>query len=255
MTSFVTSIFKLNHSNIDQRKSDENRIKYFEELVKYGIYISIICCPYYEKVLQELLRKYENIKIIEVMNLTDTVIHKLCDRYESKNGELKLPECRDPNKDTKEYMILMNSKLEFMKKAIEKNIWNTEYFCWIDFSIKYIVTNEMMTKENILKISRYKMPLHTIPYMNIIIPGCNPIKDICKLEHIDWRFCGGIIYGYKNDLLDFYDMNCVYFKYFIEMYNTLVWEINIWSWMEFIEVFNPIWTFANHDDTIFMIVD
>jgi hypothetical protein len=98
------------------------------------------------------------------------------------------------------------------------------------------------------------MPLNQDSKMNIIIPGCTDQKNIFYTENIDWRFCGGIIYGYKDDLIDFYDINCYYFKQFLYQYKTLVWEVNIWAWLEFIEVFNPHWTFGDHNDTIFMIV-
>lgn len=188
------------------------------------------------------------------MNLSDTVIHKLCDEYEDKYGQIKLPNIRDKSKDNRDYMILMNSKLEFIKIAIDMNVWNSSFFCWIDFSIKYIVKNENICKHNILKISQYNMPLNIDGKMNIIIPGCTDRNNIFYTENIDWRFCGGIIYGYKNDLIDFYDINYFYFKQFIYKYKTLVWEVNIWSWLEFIEVFNPHWTYGDHNDTIFMIV-
>ena len=253
MTTFITSIFQINLST-DHRKTVENRIRYFEEIVNYGINISIVCCPYYEKILKPLLDKYDNIKIIEVMNLSDTNIYKICNEYEKKYGTLKLPENRTISKDTKEYMILMNSKIEFIKKAIDINIWNTKYFCWIDFSIKYIIKNEELSNNNIIKISQYEMPLYTTTQMNIIIPGCTLPKNIVEINNIDWRFCGGIIYGYKDDLIDFYDLYCIYFKQFIEKYETLVWEVNIWSWMEFIEIFNPHWKYGNHDDSIFMLI-
>ena len=97
------------------------------------------------------------------------------------------------------------------------------------------------------------MPL--IYPMNIIIPGCTLQNNQLELYKIDWRFCGGIVYGYKDDLIDFYDLYCIYFKQFIETYKILIWEVNIWSWMEFMEIFHPKWVCGNHDDTIFMLVE
>ncbi len=255
MTTFVTSIFKLSNSNInDERKSIEKRMNYFEDIVKFGIKISIICCPYYADLLYPLIEKYNNIKLIKIMNLSDTVIHQMCDVYEYTNGPLKLPHHRNEGKDNREYMILMNSKLEFMKIAMDMNVWNSDYFCWIDFSIKYIVTNEKSFKENLLKISQYRLKLYQDNKMNIIIPGCTERRNMIHTDNIDWRFCGGIVYGFKDDLLDFYDLNCYYFKQFLYQYHTLVWEVNIWSWLEFIELFNPHWTYGDHNDSIFMIV-
>ncbi len=255
MTTFVTAIFKLNDSNIkDERKTIQKRIEYFEEMVKCGIHISVICCPYYEPLLYSLIQTYDNVKVIKVMELSDTTIHKLCDGYKHKYGEINLPSVRDESKDNEEYMILMNSKPEFIKTAIEKNVWNTKYFCWIDFSIKYIVSNEELFRKNIYNISNYQMPLYQDNRMNIIIPGCSEQKNMFYMDTIDWRFCGGIIYGYKDDLIDLYDMNLFYFKQFLYQYKTLVWEVNIWAWLEFIEVFHPYWTYGDHNDTMFMLL-
>jgi hypothetical protein len=99
------------------------------------------------------------------------------------------------------------------------------------------------------------MPLYKDSRMNIIIPGCKEKTTIFNVNNIDWRFCGGIIYGYKHDLIDLYDINLFYFKQFLYQYKTLVWEVNIWSWLEFIEVFNPHWSYGDHNDTIFMITN
>jgi hypothetical protein len=251
MTTFITSIFNLNPN--DTRRSVYDRIQCFEDIVKYGINISIVCCPYYEPLLQPLLQKYNNIKIIEVMKLSDTMIYKICEEYEKKHEPLQLPSNRTIIKDTREYMILMNSKIEFIKKAIEYNVWNSDYFCWIDFSIKYIINDEKVSRQNILNLSKYKMPLHHST--NIIIPGCSEPKNTVQFNQIDWRFCGGVLYGYKVDLIDFYDMYCIYFKQYIENYHTLIWETNVWAWMEFMELFQPVWRYGNHDDSIFMLID
>ena len=253
MTTFVTSIFYLSNSNPnDNRKSIENRLKYFEEIVNYGIKISIVCCPYYEKILKPLLDKYDNIKIIEVMNLSDTIIYKICKEYERKYEKLKLPLVRDNDKDDDEYLILMNSKIEFVKKAIDINIWNSNYFCWIDFSIKYMIKNEDIFKNYINKLKCYEMSLNH--ELNIIIPGCEEKAEIITWHPI-WRYSGSIFYGHKDGLVQFYNINNEYFYKFLETYSLLTWEITVWAWFEYINVFNPVWVHGRHNESIISFVN
>jgi hypothetical protein len=253
MTTFVTAIFNLKNSKPnDYRKSLENRLKYFEELISYNINISIICCPYYEPYIRKLIEKYHNVKLIDVMNLSDTVVYKICDEYEKNNEPLYLPNVRDNDKDDREYLILMNSKIEFVKKAIDVNIWNSKYFCWIDFSIKYMIHDENIFKININKLKYYEMPLSEST--NIIIPGIETKKEIIYW-HPWWRYSGTIFYGYKDDLSHFYEMNCKYFKEFIETKSLLTWEITMWAWYEWIGIINPIWVHGRHDDSIISFVN
>ena len=68
------------------------------------------------------------------------------------------------------------------------------------------------------------MPLTNVT--NIIIPGCHENQEMV-LWHPMWRFCGTIFYGYKDDLNRFYDINCNYFKNFLETYSILSWEVTV----------------------------
>lgn len=253
MTTFVTAIFQLQYSiTNDPRKTVENRLKYFEWLIQCGIKISVFCCPYYEPYLRILTSKYDNIKLIEVMELKDTHAYKICNEYEKINGSIPLPFVRDKNKDDHQYMILMNSKIEFVKKAIDVNVWNSNYFCWIDFSIKYMIIDENLFKSRIQKLSNYEMPL--IHPMNIMIPGVETKKEMVYIYPI-WRYCGSVFYGHKDDLIRFYNIQCKHFKEFIETNKLLSWEITIWAWYESIGVLNTLWHRGEHDDTIISFID
>jgi hypothetical protein len=48
-----------------------------------------------------------------------------------------MPENRSQMKDTREYMALMNSKVEFMKDAVLRDPYGTTHFAWLDFSVNY----------------------------------------------------------------------------------------------------------------------
>ena len=245
--TFVTAIFDIcKEEQFDLRKTKQKRIQYFEEVASTGIFICIFCCPKYKILLNDILIKYTNIKLVEVLTLNKTNIYKICNDYEISNNKfLELPLNRHMEKDIKEYMILMNSKIEFLKKSIDINYFNSKFFCWFDFSILYIFKNKTDS------LNKFKELSYTNFSKNFIcIPGCWNRNNYDYLNNIVWRFCGGIMLGDKQSLIDFYN-NCMqYFPIFLQQTNKLVWEINFWYWLETIEIFNPIWVNADHNDSI-----
>ena len=90
----------------------------------------------------------------DTLDLNETWVYKTCETL-----EYTLPYHRNEEKDTAEYMWLMNSKAEYLQRAIEKNPWNSTHFAWIDFSISYIFKDKERTLDH-LKIlaQRYLQP-------------------------------------------------------------------------------------------------
>lgn len=83
----------------------------------------------------------------------------------------------------------MNSKIEFIYNSIIQNPFNSEYFCWIDFSLPYIFKDIEKTMNYIKIISQRKF----INYF-LTMPGCWNFKvdDINYIKNnICWGFCGG----------------------------------------------------------------
>ena len=142
----------------------------------------------------------------------------------------------------------MLSKLEFIKKTIDVNPYNSENFCWFDFSLPYIFKDMNNTLLKIKKISDYQFKDKFI-YM----PGCwhFKINDINNLKNnIVWRFCGGFLIGDKHSLMHFYVTSYEFFLDFLFKTRTLVWEVNYWAWLEGNNLIKPIWYLADHNDTI-----
>ncbi len=156
----------------------------------------------------------------------------------------------NPTKDTINYMLTMNSKTDFINKAIklyDELNYNYDNYVWIDFGIYYLVKNsELFTSliQNIFSKS----------YNKIRIPGCwnlNTIYSINLLTDISWYFCGGIFGGNRDYLLNFSEL--VYNKCLdiINKYNTLPWEVNIWYliYKDNPDLFD--WFSADHNLTMF----
>jgi len=251
MTTFVSAIFNIYNNKdeeVDVRKSTQKRLDRFEELAQTGIQIVLFCCPFYKILLQPILAKYPNVKLLTTIKLEDLLAYKMCLNYEQKQKRLlSLPHNRSKLKDTREYMILMNSKVEFVRRAIEANIFNSLYFCWIDFSILYMFPERETPLNKLKHISNQNV------FNNkkcIIIPGCNQKNNSDYLNEINWRFCGSIIIGDIESLINFTTTAINMFPIFLSITKKLIWEVNYWNWLEQGSMFNPTWYQANFSQYI-----
>lgn len=154
-----------------------------------------------------------------------------------------LPNSRNVQKDTKEFLGFLNTKIEFISRASEISDDNT--FIWMDMGI----LNNIKNKEQF--ISKLKI-LDKKQYNKIIIPGFFDIGCPFTVDEINCRFNGSffimprkyikIFYGHsKNVLTDF----CTMSQY------KLCWETNIWYIVEACAMRNDIdWYFADKDDSL-----
>jgi hypothetical protein len=245
MTTFVTAYLKVYDEEYDMLRTFENRLKHFMHLLEIGINICIFIEPELESKFNEIELKYDNLKVVQTIKIPELELYKIGDN----NLQLcNLPANRNKLKDTKNYMFLMLAKLEFIKKTIDLNPYNSDYFGWIDFSLLYVFKDMNNTLSKIKKISNTKFKQEFI-----YIPGCwnYKINNINYLKNnIVWRFCGGFLIGDKKSLIHFYNMSNDNFLKFLNETQTLVWEVNYWAWLEFVGLISPTWYLADHNDTI-----
>ena len=245
MTTFVTAYLKVYDEEYDSSRNFDNRLKYFMLLLELGINICIFIEPEFKSRFNKLEIKYKNLKIIQTLTINDLEFYKIGEEH----PELCfLPEKKNPAKDTKKYMFLMLSKLEFLKKSIDCNPYNSDYFCWFDFSLPYIFkdTNDTLLKIKKLANSKFKDNV-------VYIPGCwnSKTNDLNYLSNnIVWRFCGGFLIGDKKSVLHFYMVSNDNFLSFLKQTRKLVWEVNYWAWLENADLISPLWYLADHNDTI-----
>ena len=154
-----------------------------------------------------------------------------------------LPHGANKEKDTNEFLSLMNTKIEFIKNAM--NHWDGETFIWIDFGICKIIKDKEMVIDTLKKIN-------DMTFDKIMIPGCwmNGLFTF-SVEHVHWRFCGGFFVIPRKHILSFYDQ-C---KHVLHDFCTmpqykLTWEVNIWTIIEHSHQHEIQWYYANHDDSI-----
>lgn len=244
--TFVTS-YNIIYEN-DSIASDRGikwRIEQFNYLSNLGINI----CVYGDNITKSHI--IENIKDKPNIKFMD-FDYKNCFIYNTSfSNNFGITDNRNLNKDTKEYMTLMNSKIEFINDTIINNPFNTEYFAWIDFSINYVFKDSENTLSYIKYISDQKFIKKFIAFPGWWnkIPNYNIEQFI--LNNVCWRFCGGFFIGDKDSMIEFYNNYKKYFLIFLNTYNKHVWEVNFWAYMEsYCDIFFNWYKVNNNDEII-----
>lgn len=173
---------------------------------------------------------------------------------EVKNENLRMPLHASPEKDTYNYMCLINSKTFFVKKAIEINPFKSVQFSWIDWGILHIIK----TDDDLDKFTKGLEKINKTVTNKIRIPGClhpNIIKNKNMsieqdMHHPLWFFCGGLFSGNVKSLLSFEeDMSlCIQL---LKNKKIFTWEVNLWAsiYATRYELFD--WYLADHNHTMF----
>jgi len=237
--TFVTAFIDISST----QQSFHWRFEKFKEVAATGIHICIYISAIFEKVIEDMTREYENIKIMKVLEMEDLWCYKT-----AKTIEYKLPENRNPAKDTANYMLLMNSKAELLYDAIQTNPFESTHFAWLDFNIAYIFKNPRTVD--------FLKQLAVLPFSEktLIIPGCwGAVKREKRqeiLKGICWRFCGGFLLGDKDSISELFTIYLDCFENFLKKNKRLVWEVNFWAWIESKGFWRPTWYKGDHNDSI-----
>lgn len=128
-----------------------------------------------------------------------------------------------PDKDTADYMRVQCHKTEWLKRATE--ICDSPQYTWIDFGISRLFKGQTSAFHTALS------HMNTRQYTKIRYPGCWPVsipfqRDVTK--QIAWYFCGGIIGGPRECIIEFASYVRNMCEMFISMHGILFWETNIW---------------------------
>ena len=154
-----------------------------------------------------------------------------------------LPANRTPQKDTKEFYALMNTKMEFIHKALQHT--DDETLIWIDYGILKIVKNHERFLNKLQEVNETQ-------FHKLTIPGCWGFGRTLHVDSIHWRFCGGFFVMPRHLSSLFYEHSRNVLKDFCTLPQyKLTWETNVWTVIESCAERSKIdWYFADHNDTI-----
>jgi hypothetical protein len=156
----------------------------------------------------------------------------------------------NPAKDTKIYMALMNAKTELLGKAIRDGDVTTPYVGYIDSGIAYIFHDMEGSFERIRSTNLDGLE-------KVLMPGCWHPSYVPSLfskieslvDKVCWIFAGGIFLGPIEKILEFETRHSDALGKFLEA-GRIVWEVNVWAYVEFLYPGNIQWYIGNHDDTM-----
>ena len=215
----------------DRQKNGDKYIELFQKLASSKIPILLfISQNYYDSYGSEIKDRYPNV-LLEVLNLEDLWVYQAIQDI----PDIKLPLTDNSKKDTRNYHILMNSKLEVIYLAKLKYPNFQSYF-FLDCGIFHIFRNyEAIYRklEEINNINRIESK------GDIILPATHWAKlEYLQIQmdrywnQIYWRFLGGVIMV-NNPMIDiFWNLFKVFFTEECVNKKRIVWEVNIWALME-----------------------
>lgn len=179
------------------------------------------------------LSSYSNLTIVQNKTFADLPLVT-----QFPESTTKLPENRNPTKDTYGYLILMNSKIQFVYDAIP--LAQTNNLAWLDFGMMKLIKHP--------KIMYSKLQNVTVTEDKVLMPGCTPQNKV-NFNNVHWRFCGSLFFGNKTTIDKFYTLNQAYMQT-LQAQKVLTWEVNVWA---LIEHDNPTlykWYKGDHNDEI-----
>jgi hypothetical protein len=219
-------------------KSDRfmDYIYLFYDLASSGIPIIVFTEP-------DLVKKFRifpsSVKVIGVP-LETFELYSLAMKY---NREL--PIGRNIIKDTKEFLAIMNTKIEFILRASE--IVEDDTFIWVDFGILKICKNPELFINKLKSINEKS-------YDIMMMPGCWRFDRPFSVESVNWRFCGGVFVIPRKYIQEFYKHSKNVLNDFCNLpIYKLTWETNVWTIIESCAMRDKIhWYFADHNDSIIL---
>lgn len=237
ITTFVSALIDLNESR-PAGKSLDNYLEHFKNLANTGLSFHVFVSSSFHDKFKEFYESYKNI-YCEVANLEDLETYN-----DVKDIKYSRPSVIvEDEKQTTNYNIMNNSKIEFVKKAIDRNIYSTEQFAWIDFGINHVIRN----KETYKKLENTKLSTDKLVIPTIWQRSTDRANNF---NHINWRFAGGFFIGKKDPLLAFYSLYRQEFRRSVELYCILPWEVNMMAYFEENFNFLPDTYSADHNDSI-----
>ena len=219
--TFVTAFIDL-RDECNSYRSPETRIQFFNKLNETGIRLHVF-------VSQEHRDKIHVTNgIIETIELDE--LHTY---HASPNG---MPETRATGKDTRNFLILMNSKIELVIRALQSGKHSTNHYAWIDFNIFHVLSDS--SSEQLKRLSTLAYPDRCIYF-----PGC--WKPHVVWDVVNWRFCGGFFLGDTVSLCEMYRLHCIVYP----SMQKLTWEVNTWGYLESLG-WSCTWYPGDHNDSI-----
>jgi hypothetical protein len=230
--TYVTALYNIynnNDSTLNRLKKDSIR------LLTSKLNLIVYVDNFYHEIIKAI-NIPQNVKIILLPSDELIIYNKIM----NKNGSLPLD--RNHEKDTFEYLALMNTKIEFLYKA--SIVTDTEYIAWVDAGINKHFTNPDISFEKLEKLQIKNVE-------TTLMPGCykRQISFIDLCMNIWWVYSGTFFISNKKYVKKFYELSKETVEKFISA-GYITWEVNIWVDIHSKDPKSINWYYGSHDDTL-----
>ena len=223
--TLVTGFFRLRDRQVDE----DAQFALFDQLAG-GCGHELLL--FLDQDLMDRAPKRSNVRVIP------TTLEQLWAFRWADGRELELPRNRTPEKDTRDFLLLQNAKIDMLEMALMLDDKST-HFAWIDFGVMKITKDPWHFLQ---KLQALKPPATCV-----LAPGCWPQRSNHDDNSVNWRFCGGFLLADRSSILSLAE--CAH-DYLAADDRYLTWEVNIWAGMEINGGQHFDWYKADHDDTL-----
>lgn len=229
--TYVTALYKIYPNEIAFDRLRKDVVALLDSKLPLIIFVDTV----FEVFLKDLgSRNWVKMIVIPIEEI------KIWTMIKSKS-DLTLPEYRTVEKDTLEYMTLMNAKVEFVKLAQQHSA--SEYLAWIDAGIAKM----FQPKVDFERLRRSKI----VDLKTVLIPGCYQqqfeFSELCS--GVKWVYAGSFFLINREFLEIFYDRSLIGIQQYLDS-NRITWEVNLWCTVGqlYPDTFN--WYYSGHDSLI-----
>lgn len=230
--TYVSALYDL----YGQQSVSDRLTRDVQELIRRPLPLILYLDSYYASIVAPM-PKGSQVTVI-VLPLVELHIYNLI--VQNKHL-LHLPETRTPEKDTYEYMALMNTKAELMHRA--QAIASTEYIAWIDAGASKMLTDKDGSFDRLASSRLTGVP-------QVLIPGCYQraisFDNLCS--NVWWVFLGTFLVCHRSYLLTFYNLSLQAVGRFL-IRRRVTWEVNVWIDIEQKYPGTFQWYAADHNDS------
>ena len=253
ITTFVTSYINYYRTSLENT-THFIRLSKFKPLLQSKLNLLVFVTPDCFEPLHEFLKSHcpSYTSRIKIAVLKQDIFHASSIFTTKWNLQLllKLPSIRFEPKDTLDFLCYTHTKVELLRQAIDLNPFDNSQYAWIDFNICDLFQHKSNTLHTLEILA--SQPLS---HNQIILPGCWDFPQTQFTNAINWRFCGGFAFGTTTAIQDWWQLYETYFEPFLQSFQTMVWDVNFWAWLESnpdID-WNPLWYKADHNDSLIQI--
>lgn len=187
-------------------------IERFGELAATGLPIVFFC----DWQIMPSLPKWPNVTVIPV-SFPSLPLHRTL----MGRSRVKLPDRRNEDKDTYDYLVIQNSKIHFMLKAMDL-CPEAQRLTWVDAGITYLF-KDPATVGKLAKFCAVDEP--RVP--QLAIPGCDGWSNRSLLTNdVNWYFCGSLFTGTRWVMPTWYT---AIMQAIGAILPKLTWEVNVWA--------------------------